>query len=392
MSWKLSGRSLTNMVKNDISIITVSYNQGDFIERTIRSVLFQEGSFYLEYIIIDGGSKDATPGIIKKYERLLHEKAFAAKNSGIDLIYISEPDEGPTHALNKGLRLAKCKIIGFLNSDDTYPEGTIEKIVQSFISYPETDVIYGNVLVVDENDRVIGTRKGKQDLSLDDFKCKNALIQPEVFLRKEVTDRLGFFDESLGFVNDYEYWIRALKNNIKFTYAPDIWVNFRKRKTARSSGIYPESHIEYLTVQYRNFGLTPQFFKNFGKCAFAYSEKTGTELNKSFLLIKEGLEKHVGRDIFIKRRRQEKRLLARGYIKKALLQNFENRKVAVAYFLRAFSNCPPILCSKNGLKFCFRTYLCRKDIYFLIRNLVCKIFNRKYDDNELSEDRMQDIC
>ena len=128
-----------------ISIVTPSLNQGQFIKRTILSVL-KQGCHNIEYIVMDGGSTDNTVEILKKYEDRL--------------IWKSEPDRGQSHAINKGFRMATGEIIGWLNSDDTYEPDALKTVIQFFSEHPEIDLIYGDCNMIDENDNIIGMFQG----------------------------------------------------------------------------------------------------------------------------------------------------------------------------------------------------------------------------------------
>lgn len=124
-----------------ISIVIPSYNQVRFIERTINSILLNSTS-NIEVIIIDGGSTDGTLEIIKRYEKVIS-------------YWISESDNGQADALNKGFKIATGDIVGWLNSDDMYCEGVIDDVVKTFQINPLCEVVYGGILVIDENDKII---------------------------------------------------------------------------------------------------------------------------------------------------------------------------------------------------------------------------------------------
>jgi glycosyltransferase involved in cell wall biosynthesis len=124
-----------------VSIITPSYNQASFLEETICSVLEQDYA-NLEYIIVDGGSKDGSVEIIRRYESQL-------------AWWVSEPDQGQTDALNKGFGMASGDILAWLNSDDTYLPGAISGAVEYLMSHPEAGLVYGDANLVDENGTVI---------------------------------------------------------------------------------------------------------------------------------------------------------------------------------------------------------------------------------------------
>jgi len=123
-----------------ISIITPSFNQGDFIEQTILSVLSQDYP-NLEYLVMDGGSSDTTLTILKKY-------------SG-KVTWISEADQGQAHAINKGLRRASGSIVGYLNTDDVLLPGTLKKVADAFINDPQTVWVSGKCRIVDEENNEI---------------------------------------------------------------------------------------------------------------------------------------------------------------------------------------------------------------------------------------------
>lgn len=189
------------MIKSDIpriSIITPSYNQGQFIEDTINSVLEQNYP-NLEYLIIDGGSSDNSLEIIKKYEKYLS-------------FWISEKDQGQSHALNKGLKHVTGEIFGFLNSDDVYTPGTLELVAKYFAEHPDAWVVCGGTREIDKNGNLIREMPylpaiGWEDLVL----CKTYQPQPPTFWRFQVFSEIGTFREDLHYNFDQEFFIRLLK-------------------------------------------------------------------------------------------------------------------------------------------------------------------------------------
>jgi glycosyltransferase involved in cell wall biosynthesis len=186
-----------------ISIITPSYNQGHFIEETIRSVLNQ-GYPNLEYLIIDGGSTDNTVEIIKKYESQI-------------TYWVSEPDRGQTHAINKGLAQATGDILAYLNSDDYYLPGTLLAVAEYFQQHPEIDLLHGRCCYVNEAGEAIGEQFGNIQTFAEILDLwgvwwqKRQFVQPEVFWTRRISDRIGGFNDALYYVMDYEYWSRILQ-------------------------------------------------------------------------------------------------------------------------------------------------------------------------------------
>jgi len=185
-----------------ISIVTPSYNQGQFIEETIRSILLQ-GYPNLEYIIVDGGSTDGTVEIVRKYERHL-------------AYWVSEKDRGQSHAINKGMARATGQIRAYLNSDDTYLQGAFAGVANRATKQPEADLIHGRCRISDENGTKIGERVGSiatfdEIVDLWDvwWKQRN-FVQPEVFWTNRIASKVGPLREDLYWVMDFDYWLRIL--------------------------------------------------------------------------------------------------------------------------------------------------------------------------------------
>lgn len=186
-----------------VSIITIVYNGGKYIENAIRSVM-QQTYGPIEYIIIDGGSTDTTLSIIKRYDSFINH-------------WISEKDAGISDAFNKGLRLVKGEIIGILNADDWYEPGTVEKAVNRMV---DCDVVYGDMRL---------WKGGKMDFLL---KANHSLLEremtinhPTVFVRRSCYDRFGFFDTHYKCAMDYDMILRFAVNGCRFGYIPELLTN-----------------------------------------------------------------------------------------------------------------------------------------------------------------------
>ena len=190
-----------------ISIITVCLNSAKSIGMTIESILSQ-GREELEYIIIDGDSKDGTQDIIKSF------------GEGIDIL-VSEPDEGISDAFNKGISLSSGKIIGIINSGDVLLPGTIDRVVSFFAENPRAEVVHGDVLLY-ENDTFIKRIKPAAKWWLP---WRLVLFNhPATFVRREVYERHGAFSKKYRIAMDVEIYLRWVRSGIDMQYLPEALV------------------------------------------------------------------------------------------------------------------------------------------------------------------------
>jgi glycosyltransferase involved in cell wall biosynthesis len=228
-----------------ITIVTPSYNQAQFLERTILSVLNQNYP-NLEYIIIDGGSTDGSVGIIKKYERFLS-------------YWISERDKGQADALNKGFRKANGELFFYLNSDDILLPNVLKRISEVFINQKNTiDVIYGNKLLISSNDHIISERRVTRwvpfisKLGLFSLAGFNIFID-SAFFRKEIYEKTGGFDPSLKNTMDTDLFLRMVNSKTRFYFLREYFIGFRLHSTSKTvmSGqdIGPKEN-KYLFLKY----------------------------------------------------------------------------------------------------------------------------------------------
>jgi len=200
-----------------ITIVTVVYNNRKTIEDSIKSIISQSKGSKIQYILIDGLSTDGTLDIVNKYRGFID-------------VFISEKDNGIYDAMNKGIALAIGDIIGILNSDDIYANDNIlNQISDIFILNPDTDIIYGDLVYVQQNnlDKIVRKWISKPYYQRF-FEHANVPPHPSVFLRKSVYEKMGLFDLNYKLAADYEFLLRIFKSNLfKSLYVSDVFVKMR---------------------------------------------------------------------------------------------------------------------------------------------------------------------
>ncbi len=190
-----------------VSIITPSYNQAQFLEKTMLSVLEQDYP-NIEYLVADGGSTDGSVEIIRKYEDRL-------------AWWVSEKDRGQADAINKGFSHAKGEFIAWVNSDDYYLPGAISQAVKALQENPEAGLVYGNVQVVDKDEEIINTLT-YGDWQLPDLMTFHIIGQPAVFMRRDILEKAGYLDLSYHFLLDHQLWLR-IGLAAQYDYVPALW-------------------------------------------------------------------------------------------------------------------------------------------------------------------------
>ncbi len=234
-------------MQNKFSIITPSYNQGEFLEETILSIIDQNYS-NLEIIVIDGGSTDNSVEIIKKYEKYL-------------TYWVSEKDKGQTHAINKGFKIATGDFVNWINSDDLVEKGALEKLNKAINKNPKIDVIYGDYSAIDKYSNLIYKRKSAPFLPFNLIWGRQLSSQPAVFFKRELLDKFGYLDEKKHFCMDTEFWIRMFLRGVKF-YQIKEFIGITRvhgdAKTTNLQEVLKHEHFEILKeIKNNNF-----FIKN----------------------------------------------------------------------------------------------------------------------------------
>ena len=239
------------------SIITVVYNNVKFIEDCIKSVISQSYP-EIEYIIIDGDSNDGTLDVIERYRNRIST-------------IVSEKDNGPYDAMNKGLKLARGDIISFLHSDDIYANNGIVSHIAGIFKTHNVESIYGDLVYVNKNnlDKIIRCWKSG-GYSIKKIKMGWMLPHPAFFAKKTIYERCGYFNSSFKIAADYEFTLKLLyKHKVPVFYSPEILVKMRwggvsnKNIVVKTVEDYKACRIYGLgvsTVIMKNIRKMPQFF------------------------------------------------------------------------------------------------------------------------------------
>lgn len=228
-----------------IAIVTPSLNQGDFIAATIDSVL-QQSYPHLAYLVQDGGSRDDTPGVLRRYRD--------------KLAWRSQPDSGQAQAINRGFAAVTGDIMAYLNSDDTLLPGTLAYVAKAFQAHPEVDIVYGHRIYVDE----AGFDIGRCVLPAHDteaLKWADYVPQETLFWRRRVWDKVGPFDETFQFALDWDFILRAQAAGFRFMRLPRFLACFRVHDLQKTSDRMNVGTAEMQRLRTRSLGETPGVYE-----------------------------------------------------------------------------------------------------------------------------------
>lgn len=236
-----------------ISIVTPSYQQARFLRQTLESVQSQDFD-NVEHIVIDGGSMDESPAIIREFERSL-------------AYWVSEADRGQSHAINKGFESATGDVYGWLNSDDYYLPGALAAVAEYFERTPDCGVLIGQVRTLNDTTGKLELMsrglQGDIEESLLDWK-RNWFPQQSTFWRASLWQQVGGLDETLNYVMDYDLWIRFARAAEIHTLDKVLAV-YRFHKDAKCEASPIAVYSELMEVQFRHFASTPEKLKSSAK-------------------------------------------------------------------------------------------------------------------------------
>jgi glycosyltransferase involved in cell wall biosynthesis len=225
-----------------ITIVTPSYNQVDYIEETIRSVLLQ-GYPALEYMIFDAGSTDGSIDVIERYSRWLS--------------WTSEPDRGQSDAINKGWRKASGDLVSWINSDDLLAPGALRRVAEVYREVGDVGFVHGKARLIDEVGRTTGERGSYLDLPASLKASKNTVAQPSAFIPLKTLNRTGLLDESLHMSMDWDIWLRAAAVGGNH-FVDEEWSWFRETAVTKTStnivGFGP-NHLQIVKKLFEQPGL-----------------------------------------------------------------------------------------------------------------------------------------
>jgi glycosyltransferase involved in cell wall biosynthesis len=224
-----------------VSIVTPSFNSGEFLEATIRSVLDQEYPL-VEYLVMDGGSMDGSLAILHRYRGQLE--------------YVSEPDHGAADAINRGFRRAQGEILAWIGADDLYLPGAIAAAVEAFAAAPDAAVVYGEASWIDERGERLGRYPTGAPYRPGMFRRECCVCQPACFVRRSAAESVGLLDSSLTSAFDYDFWIR-LSQRYEFHAIPRELACSRMHRRNKSLGQKRQMFEESMGLLERHYGYVP---------------------------------------------------------------------------------------------------------------------------------------
>jgi glycosyltransferase involved in cell wall biosynthesis len=242
---------------NKISIVTPSFNSGEFIERTIMSVKTQCYDSY-EHIIVDAGSTDGTEAIVKKYP---------------NIVFIIKEKCPQSEALNIGFKKATGEIIGWINSDDVYVYGAFKAVAKYLEEQPDVDMVYSDCMFIDENDNELMLWKTADFSHFRNLNYAQMIPQQTIFFRKSVFSKIGYLDESLNYAMDYDFLIRVSKC-CKIKYLKKVVLaRFRLHSSSKTMAQRKKFEPEVIRIRSKYGAVIPYQIVKIIQCVIGLMKK-----------------------------------------------------------------------------------------------------------------------
>ena len=251
------------------SIVTPNYNYGRFLKKALESVLAQAdapGAPEVEHIVIDGGSTDDSVAILKDWATFAAAQP-AAKAGRYSFQFVSEPDQGQTDAINKGLRRATGDIVAWLNADEWYLPGKLALAAAAFAQYPSTDFLYGEPLFVDKDGKPIRVRYGHRFSKFVLYGCCCYIASCASFWRRRLLDDGHYLDPFYKVIMDGEYYCRISKAGYSFRFLPATIAAFTWHDANVSTVLAERRNEEWRRIREGILPL-PRMFSSFSSCVY----------------------------------------------------------------------------------------------------------------------------
>ena len=219
-----------------VSIVTPTYNQAEFLAKTIESVMAQSYR-NIEYIVLDDGSSDSTPEVLARHRR---EGILCDRHANM----------GQTASINRGWLMARGEIVAWLNSDDMLTPNAVAEAVEALEAHPEALLVHGNCDNVDAEGRFLSRYPARQETleSLVFFENTLGIAQPSTFLRRRVLYQVGLLDPAIYWCMDLDYWMRVgLMGKIQYVDGPS-WSHYRVHGGAKTSAQQARSAPDFVYV------------------------------------------------------------------------------------------------------------------------------------------------
>lgn len=242
-----------------ITVVTPSYNQAKFLEETLRSVLCQRDQVH-EYFVVDGGSTDGSVDLIRRYAHMIDW-------------WVSEKDRGQSDAIQKGFSRATGDVICWLNSDDVFLPGALQKVRDAFARHPDWDVITAYHAHVNNETRIMALYRKPQETLLKMRWGVIRVCQQTCFFKRELYERVGGLDLSLHYVMDHDLWLKMFAAKANWGHLPEYLAGYRWHAEAKGMAHQPKFAEERKLLDQRYPQFSPPPWRcHAGQIAFRLSQ------------------------------------------------------------------------------------------------------------------------